>query len=165
MLITKLGDVVFKQLGLWLTTNAGATWFIKNVASRLDPLLFKATNGRLMSIGVPTMPMLTLTTRGRRSGLPRSVQLAAVPDGDQYLIVASAMGQEKHPDWYYNLVAHPEAEVQMPGECFQVRADLLDDEAKAAVWSKIRAATSQIEVYETRTDRNIGVFRLARDAP
>ena len=67
-----------------LTTNPVATWLIRNVASRLDPLLFRATNGRLTSFGPPAMPMLTLTAIGRRSGKLRSVHLACIEhEGDQ----------------------------------------------------------------------------------
>ncbi len=62
---------------VWLSTNPVATWLIKNVASRLDPLLFKATNGRLTSFGPPAMPMLTITAIGRRSGQP--LQLRSRP--------------------------------------------------------------------------------------
>ena len=51
-----------------LTTGPIFTWWVKHVASRLDPLIFKATNGRLTSMGPAAMPMLTLTTVGRKSG-------------------------------------------------------------------------------------------------
>jgi deazaflavin-dependent oxidoreductase (nitroreductase family) len=145
-----------------LSTNPVATWLIKHVASRLDPVLFKATGGRLTSFGPPTMPMLTLTTVGRKSGRPRSVQLACILDRGDPLIVASAMGQERHPAWRYNLEANPEVQVQMRGEAFTARAQVLTDAEKEAVWGEIRSAIPQIKVYETRTDRNIRVFRLAR---
>lgn len=52
---------------VWLSTNPAATWLIRKVASRLDPLIFEATHGRFTSMGVPTMPMLTLTAIGRRT--------------------------------------------------------------------------------------------------
>ena len=61
---------------VWLSTSSVATWVIKHVASRLDPVIFKATNGRLTSMGPPAMPMLAMTAIGRHSGQPRSVQLA-----------------------------------------------------------------------------------------
>ncbi len=48
-----------EDLIVWLSTNRVATWFIKHVASRLDPVIFKATNGRLTCFGPPAMPMLT----------------------------------------------------------------------------------------------------------
>ncbi len=147
-----------------LSTNPFATWWIRHVASRLDPWLFRATRGRLTSFGPPAMPMLTLTTRGRRSGRPRSVHLACLERDGDHLVVASAMGQERHPAWRYNLEANPEVEVQVAGERFAARAEVLSDAEKAAVWDDVRRAIPQIHVYERRTDRNIRVFRLRRVA-
>ncbi len=147
---------------VWLSTNPVATWLIKNVASRLDPLLFKATNGRLTSFGPPAMPMLTLTAIGRRSGRPRSVHLACLEHEGDYLVVASAMGQQSHPAWRYNIDANPDVEVQVRGERFAARAQVLTDSEKATVWGDVRAAIPQLNVYERRTDRNIRVFRLSR---
>jgi len=147
---------------IWLTTNPVSTWVIRNIASRLDPLIFRATNGRFFSMGVPDMPMLTMTVVGRRSGKPRSVHLACIEHEGDHLVVASAMGQQKHPAWRYNVEAHPDVELQLRGERFMARAQVLTDSEKEAVWDAIRAAIPQIHVYEKRTDRNIRVFRLSR---
>jgi deazaflavin-dependent oxidoreductase (nitroreductase family) len=108
------------------------------------------------------MPMLTLTAIGRHSGRPRSVHLACIEDAEGPLVVASAMGQERHPAWRYNLEANPEVQVQLRGERFAARAQLLTDAEKDRVWAEIREAIPQIRVYEGRTDRNIRVFRLRR---
>ena len=147
---------------VWLSTNPVATWLIRNVASRLDPLLFQATNGRLTCFGPPAMPMLALTAVGRRSGEPRSVHLACLEQGGDYLIVASAMGQERHPAWRYNIEANPEVEVQVRGERFAARAEPLSDAEKREVWDDVKQAIPQMNVYEKRTDRNIRMFRLRR---
>jgi len=116
-------------------------------------------------MGVPNMPMLTLTATGRRSGKPRSVHLACVEHEGDYLVVASAMGQEKHPAWSYNIEANPEVELQLKGERFKARARVLLDAEKEEVWDTLRQAIPQIYVYENRTDRNIRVFRLTRTEP
>lgn len=150
---------------IWLTTNPVSTWMIRNVASRLDPVIFRASNGKFFSMGVPNMPMLTLTTVGRHSGRPRSVHLACVEHEGDYLIVASAMGQEKHPAWSYNIEANPEVELQLTGERFKARARRLTDAEKDEVWDEMREAIPQLYVYEKRTDRNIRVFRLSRTHP
>jgi deazaflavin-dependent oxidoreductase (nitroreductase family) len=150
---------------VWLSTSAFFTWFIKRVASRVDPLIFRATGGRLTSMGPPAMPMLTLTAVGRHSGQPRSVHLACLEDGSDYLVVASAMGQEKHPAWRYNLEANPEIEIQVRGERFPARARVLSDAEKQAIWDDVKQTIPQMNVYEQRTDRNIRVFRLTRAAP
>jgi len=147
-----------------LSTSPLATWLVRNVASRLDPLIFRASGGRFTSFGPPVMPMLTLTHTGRRSGRLRSVHLACVEREGDHLVVASAMGQERHPAWRYNLEAEPDAEVQVRGERFRVRAKLLSDAEKDAVWPELHRAIPQLAVYETRTARNIRVFRLRRSS-
>lgn len=111
------------------------------------------------------MPMLTLTTTGRRSGRPRSVHLACLERDGDFLVVASAMGQPQHPAWRYNLEAQPEVLVQMRGERFRARAELLNDAEKQALWPEVQRVIPQMRVYEKRTERNIGVIRLRRMAP
>jgi deazaflavin-dependent oxidoreductase (nitroreductase family) len=147
---------------IWLTTNPVVTWLIRHVASHLDPLIFKASNGRFSSMGVPSMPMLTLTAIGRRSGKPLAVHLACIEHEGDLLVVASAMGQEKHPAWRYNIEENPDVQIQVRGERFVARARLLADSEREKVWDDVRAAIPQMNVYEKRTGRNIRVFRLSR---
>jgi deazaflavin-dependent oxidoreductase (nitroreductase family) len=142
-------------------TTAGS-WTVRHVAAKVDPKIFRATGGRFTVTGKPTLPMLALTTTGRRSGQPRTVQLAYHRDGDDLLVVASAMGQEQHPAWRHNLEADPHAEVLMRGESFPVTATLLDDAEKAEVWPAVKRTIPQMDTYEARTTRRIGVFRLVR---
>ena len=141
-------------------TRAG-TWLVRHVASHVDPLLFKATNGRFTLTGVPTLQMLTLTAVGRRSGQPRAVQLAYLEQGDDRFVVASAMGQEHHPAWSHNLEANPEVDVQVRGARYAALATRLDDAEKAEHWSAICKTIPQMTTYERRTDRNIRVYRLS----
>ena len=65
---------------------------------------------------------LLLTTKGRRSGEPRTTPLIYGKDGDRYLVVASRAGAPTHPDWYENLVAQPEVQVQVMADRFKARA-------------------------------------------
>ena len=74
------------------------------------------------------------------------------------------MGQERHPAWRYNIEANPDVEVQVSGERFAARAQMLSDSEKQAVWADVRQAIPQMNVYEQRTSRNIRVFRLRRSA-
>ena len=151
-----------KGFFVWLVTNPVTTWWVRNFAARVDPWLYRTTNGRLHSMGTGSDTLVTVTTKGRRSGKPRSVQLGCVHHEGDLLLVASAMGQERHPAWRYNLEANPECEVQTRGERFRARATMLDDAGKAEVWDAMRAQIPMIHVYEGRTDRNIRVFRLRR---
>jgi deazaflavin-dependent oxidoreductase (nitroreductase family) len=146
----------------WLSATPLGTWLVRHVASPLDPLIFRISNGRFTSTGKPTLPMLALTVVGRKSGVPRTVQLAYHADGDDFLVVASAMGQEKHPGWRYNLEAHPDVEVRVRGASFPARAEALDRDEKARYWPAIKRTIPQMATYERRTDRDIHVFRLRR---
>jgi deazaflavin-dependent oxidoreductase (nitroreductase family) len=145
-----------------LSATPFGSWLVKHFASRLDPLIFRLSDGRFTSTGVPTLPMLTLTAVGRRSGRRRDVQLAFHRDGDDYLVVASAMGQEKHPAWKHNLDANPDVEVRVRGATFAARASLLSDAEKERVWAAVKRTIPQMNVYERRTDRKICVYRLRR---
>lgn len=160
--MTRLLFAVFTDRLVQLTTSAGFAWWIRHVASRLDPLLFKATNGRLTSMGTPVVPMVTVTTIGRWSGNPHAVHLACVDHDGGWLVVASAMGQQRHPAWRYNLEAHPDVDVQMAGDRFRAHARMLTDAEKRAVWPGMERALPQLGVYARRTDRNIRVFHLTR---
>lgn len=146
----------------WFSSTAAGSLLVKHWASRVDPWIFRATGGRFTSVGPPTLPQIAVTVIGRKSGRARDVQLAYHRDGDDYLVVASAMGQERHPAWRYNLEAHPEVDVQARGERFRARASVLTDDEKARVWPAIKQTIPQMNVYEQRTDRNIRVFRLSR---
>lgn len=143
-----------------LSATRVGSWLVRVFAAKVDPVLFRWSNGRVTSTGVPTLPMLALTVPGRRTGEPRTVQLAYEPDGDGFLVVASAMGQERHPAWRYNLEAAGGGTVQLPGRVVEVAAQLLSDDEKAAVWPRIEATIPQMTTYVARTDRNIRVFRL-----
>ena len=145
-----------------LVTNPVSTWLIRTICAPLDPILMRATNGRLTMMGPAGSTMISITMTGRRSGKPRSVQLTSVEHEGDRLIVASAMGQQKHPGWRYNLEANPDVEVQAVGERYRARAEVLSDAEKGAVWDIMREQVPMIYVYEQRTDRNIRVFRLRR---
>lgn len=145
----------------WLSATRFGSWIVKHVASRLDPVIFKATGGRFTSTGRPTLPQLAMTVVGRKSGEPRTVQLAYVADGDSFLVVASSMGSESHPAWRYNLEAAGQATLRLRGRTTEAVATVLSDAEKADAWPRIKATIPQMATYEQRTDRNIRVFRLA----
>lgn len=153
--MSRYADVVNR----FSATRAGS-WLVKHVASQVDPVVFRLSGGRWTSTGKPTLPMLTLTVAGRRSGEPRTVQLAYVADGQSYLVVASAMGQDKHPAWRYNLEAAATATILVRGGSRTVTAELLTDEEKLKWWPALEAGIPQMRTYRQRTDRNIRVFRL-----
>ncbi len=94
-----------------------------HVAWKVDPLLMRATGGRLgMDLTIPTA---LLETRGARSGALRRNVVIYFHDGERVTIVASKLGLPRHPAWFHNLRAHPE--VTLGG--IPMRAEVVEDEA------------------------------------
>jgi deazaflavin-dependent oxidoreductase (nitroreductase family) len=135
-------------------------WIAKTFASKVDPFLYKVSGGRFTSTGPLTIPQLTLTTIGRKSGKERTVQLGYSEDGDDVLIVASNFGGTNHPAWSYNLDANASAKILLGAETREVVATRLTDSEKAILWPKIADTIPQMKSYVKRTDRNIKVYRL-----
>ncbi len=87
----------------------------KHIVSKTDLWLGRISKARL-SWGIFNVPSATLTTTGARSGRVRQTQLAYFHDGRDVIVMGSNYGGDKHPQWYHNLVAHPECE--LGGETF-----------------------------------------------
>jgi len=109
--------------------------------------------------GVPT---LILTTTGRRSGEPHSTPLIFGQDGDDYVVVASKGGAPRHPDWYRNLVDHPEVDVQVKGDRFRARARTAEGDERRRLWKLMTDIWPAYDQYQQRTDRQIPVVVLER---
>jgi deazaflavin-dependent oxidoreductase (nitroreductase family) len=104
--------------------------------------------------------MLILTTTGRRSGLPHEVPLLYLRDGESLVVIASYGGRPNYPDWYLNLVARPEARVQIAGRRQMVTARIATSNEREAWWPRIVEAYEGYRQYQSRTDRIIPVVFL-----
>jgi deazaflavin-dependent oxidoreductase (nitroreductase family) len=151
----------------WFSTTPVGSWITSRLAARIDPLVYRWSGGRFTSTGPLTIPQLVLTTTGRRSGKPRSVSLGYLADGDDFVVVASNFGKAYHPAWSHNLVANATASVNVDGRDVPVVSVQASDEEKAALWPRLVGVVPQFDVYVTRTDRDLKVFRLrpARTRP
>jgi deazaflavin-dependent oxidoreductase (nitroreductase family) len=109
---------------------------------------------------------LLLTTIGARSGRRRTTLVRRFDDGDgRWLVVASAAGAAKHPGWLVNLSHHPDqAWVELRRDRFMVRPELLLADERALAWPRIVAEAPQFAGYQRKTDREIPVVRLSREA-
>ena len=100
---------------------------------------------------------------GARSGIERVTPLACNPQEDGSLaIVASNGGSSAHPDWYYNLRAHPRITVEVGTQTFPVMAQELGDAARAELWPKLVAQSPAVGEHQGKTTRQIPVFMLTR---
>ena len=83
--------------------------------SQLHRAIVHLTGGQVLGLAFG-MPVVELHTVGRKSGQPRSTMLTApVTEGDRVVLVASKGGDDRDPDWYRNLIAHPDIELTMAG--------------------------------------------------
>jgi deazaflavin-dependent oxidoreductase (nitroreductase family) len=106
--------------------------------------------------------ILVLTTTGRKSGEPRKFALIYDSRGDDLVVVASKGGAPDHPGWYENLLAHPDASVQVRGERFDVRARTAEGAEREELWRLMNRSWPNYDTYATRTDREIPVVVLER---
>jgi deazaflavin-dependent oxidoreductase (nitroreductase family) len=106
-------------------------------------------------------PCLVLTTVGARSGQPRKHALIYGRDGDDVLVVASAGGAPDHPQWYDNLVAQPEVEVQVLGDRYPGLARTASPEEKARLWPTMVDLWPAYEDYQAATPRDIPVVVIS----
>jgi deazaflavin-dependent oxidoreductase (nitroreductase family) len=108
------------------------------------------------------MPVLELTTIGRKSGQPRSVLLTSpLQEGDTVVIVASRGGDDTHPAWFLNLRDNPEVQVSLRGAPkAPMRARIADADERARLWPKVIADHKNYAGYQTKTSREIPLVLL-----
>jgi len=106
--------------------------------------------------------ILLLTTKGRKSGEPRTTPLIYGTAGDAYVVVASKGGADEPPGWYVNLEADPDVEVQVRDDAFAARARVATPEEKPALWQQMIGEWPYYEDYQRKTDREIPIVVLER---
>jgi deazaflavin-dependent oxidoreductase (nitroreductase family) len=124
-------------------------------------LILSVTRGR-RGWTTAGMPVLQLTTVGRKSGVARSVMLTSpVQFGDSLVVVASRGGDDHHPAWYTNLVANPVVEVVRNGnQKVAMRARTATSVERTELWPQITSAYNGYASYQAKTTREIPVVVL-----
>lgn len=129
--------------------------------------LYEASRGRegttLRDTG---LPVVVVTSRGRRSGKLRKSPVMRVEHDGEYAVVASKGGAPDHPEWYHNLVTHPdEVELQDGPDRFPVTVRQVSGEERRIWWERAVAAYPSYADYQASTDREIPVLVATRRAP
>ncbi len=106
--------------------------------------------------------MLLLTSSGAKSGTSRTTPLVYQPDGDRWLIFASKGGAPTNPAWYHNLVAHPDATIEVGSETVPVTAKVLGGEERDRYYAKQVEQLPVFGEYQQKTSRRIPVVALER---
>ena len=140
-----------------LTSRAGS--LMGRALNKTHSSVYRRSDGRVWG----TMfggPVLLLNTTGRKSGQRRTNPLLYVRDGEDFVLIASNGGAPRHPAWYLNLMATPNATVEVGDREFRVRAEEADGEEKARLWQKMVEMYPAYDSYQKKTDREIPLLVL-----
>jgi len=107
-------------------------------------------------------PMLLLTTTGAKSGKSYTNPLVYSRDGDRIVVIASKAGAPTNPAWYYNLVAHPTATIELGTDQFQARARVVTGDERERLFKQQAAQMPMFDEYRKRTTRQIPVIVFER---
>ena len=109
-------------------------------------------------------PLLLLTTTGARSGQRCTTPMMYVRDEERLLVIASNAGAPRHPDWYYNLVAHPHVTVEVGRETYDATAVVTEGTERQRLWDKIVEQYPFFADHQAKVTRQIPVVALERRA-
>jgi deazaflavin-dependent oxidoreductase (nitroreductase family) len=122
--------------------------------------IFTTSKGRMLG-NFRGMPVVVLTTTGRKSGKSRSTMLTApVAEAQRVVLVASYGGDDRNPTWFLNLRAHPDVQLTMGGSTKPMRARVATSDEKTELWPAITAANPGYGEYQKKTERDIPVVIL-----
>lgn len=107
-------------------------------------------------------PMLLMTMTGAKSGRELTSPLTYHAFGDDYVVMASAGGDPKHPAWYFNLKANPSVVLEVGTERFEATAIETSGAERTEVYESMVAAMPRFGDYQAGVAREIPMFRLAR---
>lgn len=125
----------FQRMMRGTAATRPGSWLFIRVLDHVDRPIFRWTRGRHTLTSIVTgLPVGVLTTTGARSGQPRRSPLLVFPTSEGLVVVASNYGQARHPSWYHNLRAHPEAEMTIRGRRHRIRARQVEGEQRERIW-------------------------------
>jgi deazaflavin-dependent oxidoreductase (nitroreductase family) len=136
-------------------------WLIRAL-SKVHLTIHRLSRGRVLD-RLAGMPVLLLTTTGRRSGKARTTPLTFFRDGNDLVVIASNGGADRAPDWSLNLRQNPRAVVQIGTDRLNVRASTATPEKRERLWGRITATYPGYAAYQQKTTRRIPVLILAPD--
>ena len=130
-----------------------------------DPVIaqFRENAGEIASGYYEGVPLILLHTVGAKSGQERVHPLTCDVDGDRLFVVASRGGDDRNPDWFHNLVAHPKVIVEMGGDRFRMVATVADEPERTRLFEKRASWRPVFREYQAQTDRVIPVVIFTHD--
>ncbi|MEY2454609.1 MAG: hypothetical protein QOD92_4183 [Acidimicrobiaceae bacterium] len=129
-------------------------------ANVLHRAVIKGTGGRIGGTGFG-MPVVILTTTGRKTGKERTTMLTTpVHDDNRVVLVASYGGDDRHPAWFLNVRDNPDVELEMRGKKRTMHAHVASGEEKEVLWPQVVSAYKGYAQYQTKTERDIPLVIL-----
>ena len=116
--------------------------------------------GSRRTSALANLPVLLITTFGRRTGKPCTNAVVYIEDGQGYLVSATNGGSDWDPGWYRNLRARPEAKIEIGDKVFNVQATIAEGEERTRLYEQFKAASGNFVKYEQGTSRLLPVIRL-----
>ena len=107
-------------------------------------------------------PLLLIHSYGRRTGKERVNPVMYLKDGDRYLVFASKGGADTHPDWFLNLMAHPDVQMEVGDDTIDVHAESVTGPERDILYGRQAALYPQFAQYQRKTKRVIPVIALTR---
>src|SRR5947209_6689804 len=132
--------------------NRGGNMPDRNDWNRQTIEAFRANGGKVGGMW-EGRPLLLLTTTGAKSGQCRTNPTMYLRDGDRLLIFASKGGAPTNPDWYHNLLAHPQVTVEVGGETYEATSTDLSGEERDRLYARQAQLYPQFADYQARTTR------------
>jgi deazaflavin-dependent oxidoreductase (nitroreductase family) len=120
---------------------------------------FRANQGKVGGMW-EGRPLLVLTTTGAKSGQARTNPVMYMREGDRVFVFASKGGAPTHPDWYHNLLAHPDVTVEIDGQTYQAVAKSVTGAEHDAIYAHWAQMYPQFREYQEKTNRTIPVIEL-----
>ena len=124
--------------------------------------IYRASRGRLLG-KISGMPILLLTSLGRKSDRARTSPLIYLPAGEGYVVITSNAGEPKHPAWFLNLQANPHATVEVGARRIPVVGREATGQERARLWAEMVEHEPSYGEYQRRTERRIPVVVLKPD--
>jgi deazaflavin-dependent oxidoreductase (nitroreductase family) len=124
--------------------------------------LYRLSGGKLGG-GMAGLPLLVLTTTGRKSGVKRSNPLGYIEHDGGYVVTASNNGSDRNPGWYYNLRETPQAGVQIGRRVFSARAEEVSSDMRRKLWERLVGIAPGYKGYAKSTSRTIPMMILYPD--
>lgn len=121
---------------------------------------FRENGGRVGGVFKGT-PLLLMTSKGAKSGQPRTTPLAYTRDGDRYVVIASKGGAPTHPDWYYNLTADPNVTIEVGSQTLRAVAIEETGEERNRLYNQMANVMPGFAEYQRGTERLIPLFTLS----